>query len=74
MIESHDIILYPSVTIICLLWNAVSADVDNKGIFLEEKIVLFMHKMCTETEPKPWRKNRGTDRTVGYLYRCTPNW
>ena len=48
------------------------ADKQNKEN-LGKEIVLFMHKSRTETELKPWPKNRGTDRTVGYLYRSTPN-
>jgi len=52
----------------------VLADKKNKAIILGEKeIVLFAHKTRRKTEPKPWPKNRGTDRTVGYLYRCTPS-
>ena len=27
-----------------------------------------MHITLTETELKPWTKNRGTDRTVGYPF------
>jgi len=40
----------------------VSADKQSKERILGEK----MFSLRTETEPKPWPKNRGTDRTVGY--------
>ncbi len=33
---------------------------------------LLMHKMHTETEPKPWPKNRGSYWNVGWLYCGIP--